>query len=172
MILKSGGGKSVDVLTTTSSARAGIVPIANIELNENNENMELARPSTISPPALNTLHGLAAAVSANFKSRAALQLENLALRHQLGVLHRSVKRPKLSPQIDSCGYGCLQFGTIGDLFWSSGELRSHEYQRDIALGAQTTSIARRVCEIRVDSVLQLDRAAQRASNDDSREARR
>jgi hypothetical protein len=32
---------------------------------------------------LNTLHVLAAAVSATFKSRAALQLENLALRHQL-----------------------------------------------------------------------------------------
>src|SRR5215468_6941114 len=47
--------------------------------------------------ALNTLHVLAAAASATFKSRAALQLENLALRHQLGVLHRSVKRPKLTP---------------------------------------------------------------------------
>src|SRR5215469_10725309 len=47
--------------------------------------------------ALNTLHVLAAAASAAFKSRAALQLENLALRHQLGVLHRSVKRPKLTP---------------------------------------------------------------------------
>src|SRR5262249_27216282 len=29
-------------------------------------------------------------------SRATLQLENLALRHQLGVLRRSVKRPKLT----------------------------------------------------------------------------
>ena len=46
---------------------------------------------------LNTLQVLAAAVSAFFKSRAALQLENLALRHQLGVLQRSVKRPKLAP---------------------------------------------------------------------------
>lgn len=33
---------------------------------------------------------------ATFKSRAALHLENLALRRQLGVLHRSVKRPKLA----------------------------------------------------------------------------
>jgi hypothetical protein len=33
----------------------------------------------------------------HLKSRAALQLENLALRHQLGVLQRSVKRPKLAP---------------------------------------------------------------------------
>ena len=35
--------------------------------------------------------------SASFRSRAALQLEILALRHQLGVLHSSVKRPKLTP---------------------------------------------------------------------------
>jgi transposase InsO family protein len=32
-----------------------------------------------------------------FRSRCALQLEILALRHQLGVLQRSVKRPKLTP---------------------------------------------------------------------------
>src|ERR1700730_14990329 len=38
-----------------------------------------------------------AALSSVFKSGAALQLENLALRQQLGVLHRSVKRPKLTP---------------------------------------------------------------------------
>ena len=41
-----------------------------------------------------TLHVMADAASAAFKSRAVLQLENLALRHQLGVLRRSVKRPK------------------------------------------------------------------------------
>jgi putative transposase len=40
---------------------------------------------------------LFASVFASFRSRAALQLEILALRHQLGVLHRSVKRPKLTP---------------------------------------------------------------------------
>jgi hypothetical protein len=45
--------------------------------------------------ALSALQVLAASASAAFKSRAALQLENLALRHQLGVLRRSVKRPKL-----------------------------------------------------------------------------
>src|SRR6202048_3704856 len=33
----------------------------------------------------------------SLKTRAALQLENLALRHQLGVLHRLVKTPKLTP---------------------------------------------------------------------------
>jgi hypothetical protein len=42
-------------------------------------------------------HVLAAAASAAYKSRTTLQLESLALRHQLGVLHRSVKRPKLTP---------------------------------------------------------------------------
>jgi transposase InsO family protein len=39
---------------------------------------------------------VAGIASAAFKSRATLQLENLALRHQLGVLRRSVKRPKLT----------------------------------------------------------------------------
>src|SRR6195256_5023739 len=46
--------------------------------------------------ALSALHVLAAAASAAFKSRATLHLENPALRHQLGGLGRSVKRPKLS----------------------------------------------------------------------------
>jgi putative transposase len=45
---------------------------------------------------LSALRVLAAAASAAFKSRATLHLENLALRHQLGVLRRSVKRPKLT----------------------------------------------------------------------------
>jgi len=39
---------------------------------------------------------LFAAVLASFRNRAALQVEVLALRHQLGVLHRSVKRPKIT----------------------------------------------------------------------------
>ena len=39
---------------------------------------------------------LFAAFVASFRSRAALQMEILALRHQLGVLQRSVKRPKLT----------------------------------------------------------------------------
>jgi transposase InsO family protein len=40
---------------------------------------------------------LAAALSSLLKSRASLQLENLALRHQIGVLQRSAKkRPKLT----------------------------------------------------------------------------
>jgi putative transposase len=46
--------------------------------------------------ALNTLRSLAVVLSSTLRSRAALQLENLALRHQLGVLQRSVKRPRLA----------------------------------------------------------------------------
>jgi len=47
-------------------------------------------------PALSALRALGVTASAIFKSRAALRLENLALRHQLGILRRSVKRPKLT----------------------------------------------------------------------------
>jgi hypothetical protein len=39
---------------------------------------------------------LFAAVLASFRNRVALQVEILALRHQFGVLHRSVKRPRLT----------------------------------------------------------------------------
>jgi len=44
-----------------------------------------------------SLTTLFATLSSIFRSRAALQLENLALRHQVGVLQRSArKRPKLT----------------------------------------------------------------------------
>src|SRR5215475_1809266 len=43
-----------------------------------------------------TLQLLVVATMTIFKSRTALQVENLALRHQLTVLRRSVKRPKLN----------------------------------------------------------------------------
>jgi len=46
--------------------------------------------------ALGALHWLSVAGVTTFKSRTALQVENLALRHQLAVLRRSVKRPKLT----------------------------------------------------------------------------
>jgi putative transposase len=45
-----------------------------------------------------SLTTLFATLSSVFRSRAALQLENLALRHQIGVLQRSArKRPRLTP---------------------------------------------------------------------------
>ena len=44
-----------------------------------------------------SLTTLFAALSSVFRSRSALQLENLVLRHQIGVLQRSLKkRPKLT----------------------------------------------------------------------------
>src|SRR4051812_14416522 len=43
------------------------------------------------------LRAIFAFAIASFRSRAALQLEVLALRHQIGVLQRSVKRPMLTP---------------------------------------------------------------------------
>ena len=42
------------------------------------------------------LSALCAFLAASLRSRAALQIEILALRHQLNVLQRSVKRPRLS----------------------------------------------------------------------------
>jgi hypothetical protein len=62
------------------------VDIANLELLGS---MDLARTLSIPYLALSALHVLAAAVAGTFKSRAALHLENLLLRHQLGVLQRS-----------------------------------------------------------------------------------
>ena len=44
-----------------------------------------------------SLTTLLATLSSIFRSRAAIELENLALRHQIGVLQRSArKRPKLT----------------------------------------------------------------------------
>ena len=46
--------------------------------------------------ALSALHWLTVAMVTTFKSRTALQVENLALRHQLAVLRRSVKRSRVT----------------------------------------------------------------------------
>ena len=73
---------------------------------------------------------------------------------------------------------CVAFGKLADFAGTlakgahvaiEGELRSHEYQRELAVGAQKTAISQRVWKVRVDSVLKLDRAAKRESNDDSHE---
>jgi len=62
---------------------------------------------------------LLAALSSTVRSRAALELENLALRHQIGVLQRSTrKRPKLTP-VDrlECGPGCPTSGATRARRW-------------------------------------------------------
>jgi single-strand DNA-binding protein len=40
-----------------------------------------------------------------------------------------------------------------------GELRSREYDREVAVGSEKTAITQRIWEIRIDSILKLDRAA-------------
>ena len=73
---------------------------------------------------------------------------------------------------------CVAFGRLAEFAATlakgahvavEGELRSHEYQREVVLGAGKTSIPQRVWEIRADSVLKLDRAVRRELNDDTDE---
>jgi single-strand DNA-binding protein len=73
---------------------------------------------------------------------------------------------------------CVAFGKLPDIAGTlgkgahvaiEGELRSHKYQREVAVGTGKTTVSQRFWEIRVDSVLKLDRAAQHESADDNRE---
>jgi single-strand DNA-binding protein len=72
---------------------------------------------------------------------------------------------------------CVAFGKLVDFAGTlsegthvavEGELRSHEYQRELAVGTQKTTVTQRVWEIRVDSVLKLDRAAKTETADENR----
>jgi hypothetical protein len=49
------------------------------------------------------------------------------------------------------------------------ELRNHEFQREVVVGAEKTLLRQRVWEVRVDSLLKLDRAAKLQSNDETDE---
>jgi len=69
---------------------------------------------------------------------------------------------------------CVAFGKLADFAGTipkgahvavEGKLRSHEYQRELAVGTQKTTLTQRVWEVRVDSVLKLDRAAKREISD-------
>ena len=51
--------------------------------------------------------------AASFRSRAALQIEILALRHQLNVLQRSVNDHASVPPTAGSGSGCLTIGPLG-----------------------------------------------------------
>src|SRR5260370_24969406 len=57
-------------------------------------------------PPTAVLSALLASTLSVFRTRAALELEIIALRHQLGVLQRSVKRPKLN-RFDRCLWAWL-----------------------------------------------------------------
>ena len=63
---------------------------------------------------------------------------------------------------------CVAFGKLASFAGTltkgahvaiEGELRSREYDREVTIGAETTTITQRVWEIRVDTILKLDRAA-------------
>jgi len=79
----------------------------------------LQKPRAVSQPlrADISLTTLFVTQSSIFRSRAALQLENLALRHQVGVLQRSArkrprKRPRLTP-VDRLLWAWLSRGWSG-----------------------------------------------------------
>ena len=70
------------------------LPLANPE---QSENMGLRIFHNLRLSTLGVLPVLVGALSSLFRARAALQLQNLALRRQIGVLQRSVKkRPRLT----------------------------------------------------------------------------
>ena len=73
---------------------------------------------------------------------------------------------------------CVAFGKLADFACNlakgahvlvEGELRCHEYQREVAVGTQKTTLTQRVWEIRVDSVLKLDRAAKLETSDENQQ---
>ena len=73
---------------------------------------------------------------------------------------------------------CVAFGKRADFAGTltkgahvaiEGELRSREYQRELTVGTQKTTLTQRVWEVRVDSVLKLDRAAKREASDENHE---
>ena len=73
---------------------------------------------------------------------------------------------------------CVAFGKLADFAGTlskgahvavEGELRSHEYQRELAVGIQKTAVSQRVWEVRVDSVLKLDRAAKCETSEENHE---
>ena len=65
------------------------------------------------------ISALLAFVAGIGRSRASLCLENLALRHQLGVYKQTVDRPRLRWPIGCSGGGCPGFGGAGPTPWYS-----------------------------------------------------
>ena len=90
----------------------------------------------------------------------------------------SWKNPAGSWESRAEWHRCVAFGKLADFAGSltkgahiaiEGELRSREYQRELTVGTQKTTLTQRVWEIRVDSVLKLDRAAKREASDENHE---
>jgi hypothetical protein len=70
------------------------VPVAKLELSEN---MEFARPPSISPPGAQHASRSGRRRVGDLQIASRTPCGELALRLQLGILHRSVKWPKLNP---------------------------------------------------------------------------
>jgi hypothetical protein len=70
------------------------VPVAKLELSEN---MEFARPPSISPPGAQHASRRGRRRVGDLQIASRTPCGELALRLQLGILHRSVKWPKLNP---------------------------------------------------------------------------
>jgi putative transposase len=85
--------------------------------------LSLTRPSRFGP----VVTAFFAFLAASFRSRAALQLEILALRHQIGILQRSVKRPKLT-SADRCLWVWLSS------LWDGWESRLSIFQAATVIG--------------------------------------
>jgi len=90
------------------------------------ENPERSEPTRIillsefSPSMFTSLLALLVTLGSILRSRLDLQLEILALRHQIGVLQRSAKeRPRLTSRIVSSGSRYPASGAIGARRWCS-----------------------------------------------------
>jgi hypothetical protein len=91
-----------------------------LETLEVSERMGIILSIRNSPPMLIVLTTLLTTLSFIFRSRAVLELENLALRHQIGVLRRSArKRFTLTRRSACCGSGCPASGATGVRPWPS-----------------------------------------------------
>ena len=62
---------------------------------------------------MDLIRALFVSIRALSRSRSALIIENLALRHQLTVLQRSVNGPSCVPEIESSGSGYLGYARRG-----------------------------------------------------------
>jgi len=75
-------------------AETSAAPPENLEVSERKRIILL---SQFSPPMLISLTTLLATLCSIFRSRVALELENLALRHQIGVQRSARKRLRVNP---------------------------------------------------------------------------
>jgi hypothetical protein len=92
--LEIGSRRILHCNVTAHPTAEGTVPLENLEMFEGTGIIL----RSFSSPMLSPLTALFATLASVFRSRSALQLENLALRHQIGVLQRAArKRPKLTP---------------------------------------------------------------------------